>query len=62
MESIISIGFTLLIIVLVILFFVSLFSFIKRIITNSSTQTKRTAEMNEKLDRIIEMLEEGKSK
>lgn len=56
-QNIVSIFFTFLIIVLIIIFFVSLYSFIKRQLTNSTIQDNRMNEIENKLDKIIELLE-----
>ena len=42
---------------LVILFFVSLYLFVKRILTNQKEKAKNNAKLEEKLDKIIELLE-----
>ncbi|WP_442961189.1 DUF4083 family protein [Pseudogracilibacillus sp. SO30301A] len=57
-NTIISIFFTILIIALILMFFISLYSFVKRTLTNASAQNNSTNEINKKLDRIIELLEE----
>lgn len=58
MDIIITLFFYLLIIALILMFFISLYSFVKRMLTNTSVQNNRTNEINKKLDRIIELLEE----
>jgi len=60
MGDVISIIFTILIVGLILIFFVSLFSFIKRTLTNASVQNDRSKEINKKLDKIIALLEENK--
>ncbi|MEI3605676.1 DUF4083 family protein [Pseudogracilibacillus sp. SE30717A] len=60
-DYIISIFFTLLIIVLICTFFISLYSFIKRRLTNSTIQNNQSVEIERKLDKIIELLEKDKN-
>jgi len=47
---------------LVILFFVSLILFVRRILTNQATKAQNSVEIEKKLDKIIELLEQDKSK
>lgn len=49
-------------ILLIILFFVSFILFIRRILINQRLETKDSQNINEKLDRIIELLEKDKAK
>ena len=44
---------------LVILFFVSLFLFVKRILINQKEKAANNAKLEKKLDKIIELLEKG---
>lgn len=54
--------FSIVIIALIILFFVSLFSYVTRKSINSSEQTDRLLEIDKKMDKIIALLEEEKNK
>ncbi|WP_412931063.1 DUF4083 family protein [Lederbergia ruris] len=49
-------------ILLIILFFLSFMLFIRRILINQRSETKDSQNINEKLDRIIELLEKDKAK
>lgn len=49
-------------ILLIILFFLSFMLFIRRILINQRLETKDSQNINEKLDRIIELLEKDKAK
>ncbi len=49
-------------ILLIILFFVSFMLFIRRILINQRPETNDSQNINEKLDRIIELLEKDKAK
>ncbi|MEM4992714.1 DUF4083 family protein [Priestia sp. SB1] len=47
--------------ILIILFVFSFFVFVRRMINNTSTRNVNSAKLEEKLDRIIELLEKDKS-
>lgn len=49
-------------ILLIILFFLSFMLFIRRILINQRPEIKDSQNINEKLDRIIELLEKDKAK
>ncbi|HFU7085477.1 hypothetical protein COK00_14300 [Bacillus cereus] len=49
-----------LVIGLIVLFFLSLTLFIRRILQNNATKKQHVMNMNQKLDRIIELLEKDK--
>ncbi|NGP46529.1 DUF4083 family protein [Bacillaceae bacterium SIJ1] len=55
--SYIDITFQLIIIALIILFFVSLTLFVRRLMINASVKRKQAANAEKKLDRMIELLE-----
>ena len=56
--SIINIIFTILFFALILLFFISLGAFIRSRLVNQSSQSTSLVEIEKKLDRVIEMLEE----
>lgn len=58
-ENIVLVG---IFILLIILFFLSFMLFIRRILINQRPEIKDSQNINEKLDRIIELLEKDKAK
>ncbi|MDC2864186.1 DUF4083 family protein [Bacillus sp. BP-3] len=56
--SIINIMFTILFFALILVFFISLGAFIRSRLVNQSSQSTSLVEIEKKLDRLIEMLEE----
>lgn len=48
------------VVLLILLFFISFMLFIRRTLINSGTKANQSANMEEKLDRIIELLENEK--
>lgn len=58
-ENIVLVG---IFILLIILFFLSFMLFIRRILINQRPETNDSQNINEKLDRIIELLEKDKAK
>ncbi|MGG2014986.1 DUF4083 family protein [Bacillus sp. S10(2024)] len=56
--SIINIMFTILFFALILVFFISLGAFIRSRLVNQSSQSTPLVEIEKKLDRLIEMLEE----
>lgn len=62
LSSIAGTIFSIIIIVLIIIFFVSLFSYVMRKTINRSEQTNKLQELDKKMDKIIALLEEDKEK
>ncbi|MGF9966163.1 DUF4083 family protein [Bacillus rhizoplanae] len=60
--SIINIIFSILFFGLIVLFFVSLGAFLRSRLINQSSQRASLVEIERKLDRVIEMLEENEKK
>lgn len=63
-NSSVNIGdivFTTIFILLIILFFVSFIVFIKRLSVTQRKRAEKTTKMEQKLDRIIELLEQDKT-
>lgn len=56
--GVVSFGIMVLIILLVILFFVSLTLFVRRLTINQSSRVDEMAKIEQKLDKIIELLEQ----
>ncbi|EEL17649.1 MutT/nudix [Bacillus cereus 95/8201] len=52
--------YTCLVIGLIVLFFLSFTLFIKRVLQSSAAKKQQVMHMNQKLDRIIELLEKDK--
>ncbi|MDA1550293.1 DUF4083 domain-containing protein [Bacillus tropicus] len=52
--------YTCLVIGLIVLFFISFTLFIKRVLQSSAVKKQQVMHMNQKLDRIIELLEKDK--
>lgn len=52
--------YTCLVIGLIVLFFISFTLFIKRVLQSSAVKKQQVLHMNQKLDRIIELLEKDK--
>ncbi|EEK45179.1 MutT/nudix [Bacillus cereus m1293] len=52
--------YTCLVIGLIVLFFLSFTLFIRRVFLNSAAKKQQAMHMNQKLDRIIELLEKDK--
>ncbi|MED2934357.1 DUF4083 domain-containing protein [Bacillus wiedmannii] len=59
-NNIFTLIYTCLVIGLIVLFFLSFTLFIRRVFQNSVAKKQQVMHMNEKLDRIIELLEEDK--
>ncbi|MBE7120889.1 DUF4083 domain-containing protein [Bacillus cereus] len=59
-SNIFTLIYTFLIIVLIVLFFISFTLFIRRLLRNNSAKKQHVINMNQKLDRIIELLEKDK--
>ncbi|MES5954655.1 DUF4083 domain-containing protein [Bacillus fungorum] len=59
-SNIFTLIYTCLVIGLIVLFFLSFTLFIRRILQNSTAKKQHVMNMNEKLDRIIELLEKDK--
>lgn len=57
--GVVSFGIMVLIILLVILFFVSLTLFVRRVTINQSSRVDEMAKIEQKLDKIIELLEQN---
>ena len=56
--GVVSSGIMVLIILLVILFFVSLTLFVRRLTINQSSRVDEMAKIEQKLDKVIELLEQ----
>lgn len=56
--GVVSFGIMVLIILLVILFFVSLTLFVRRLTINQSSRVDEMAKIEQKLDKVIELLEQ----
>ncbi|HDX9653136.1 MULTISPECIES: DUF4083 domain-containing protein [Bacillus] len=59
-NNIFTLIYTCLVIGLIVLFFLSFTLFIRRVFQNSVAKKQQVMHMNEKLDRIIELLEKDK--
>ncbi|TPV46839.1 DUF4083 domain-containing protein [Bacillus dicomae] len=59
-NNIFTLIYTCLVIGLVVLFFLSFTLFIRRVLQNGAAKKQHVINMNEKLDRIIELLEKDK--
>ncbi|KKZ92461.1 hypothetical protein B4147_1697 [Bacillus wiedmannii] len=59
-NNIFTLIYTCLVIGLIVLFFLSFTLFIRRVFQNSVTKKQQVMHMNQKLDRIIELLEKDK--
>lgn len=59
-SNIFTLIYTCLVIGLVVLFFLSFTLFIRRVLQNSVAKKQHVMHMNQKLDRIIELLEKDK--
>ena len=59
-NNIFTLIYTCLVIGLVVLFFLSFTLFIRRVLQNGAVKKQHVINMNEKLDRIIELLEKDK--
>ncbi|EJS76049.1 DUF4083 domain-containing protein [Bacillus cereus] len=59
-SNIFTLIYTCLVIGLIVLFFISLTLFIKKLLQNNSAKKQHVINMNQKLDRIIEFLEKDK--
>ncbi|WP_242214253.1 DUF4083 domain-containing protein [Bacillus cereus group sp. BfR-BA-01383] len=59
-SNIFTLIYTCLVIGLIVLFFISFTLFIKRLLQNSAAKKQHVFNMNQKLDRIIELLEKDK--
>ncbi|QUW28397.1 DUF4083 domain-containing protein [Bacillus cereus] len=59
-SDIFTLIYTCLVIGLIVLFFLSFTMFIKRVLQSSATKKQQVMHMNQKLDRIIELLEKDK--
>ncbi|EJQ43073.1 hypothetical protein BWGOE4_19770 [Bacillus mycoides] len=59
-NNIFTLIYTCLVIGLIVLFFVSFTLFIKRLLQNNTMKKQHVINMNQKLDRIIELLEKDK--
>ncbi|WP_439019861.1 DUF4083 domain-containing protein [Bacillus thuringiensis] len=59
-SNIFTLIYTCLVIGLIVLFFLSLTLFIRRILQNNAAKKQHVMNMNQKLDRIIELLEKDK--
>jgi flagellar biogenesis protein FliO len=58
--NVVSIAFICVVFILIVLFVVSLSVFLRRMLINSSTRNANSVKIEEKLDKIIELLEKGK--
>ena len=58
--NVVSIAFICVVFILIVLFVVSLSLFLRRMLINSSTRNANSVKIEEKLDKIIELLEKGK--
>ncbi|AJH74725.1 hypothetical protein DJ86_2955 [Bacillus cereus ATCC 4342] len=56
-SNIFTLIYTCLVIGLIVLFFISFTLFIKRVLQSSAVKKQQVMHMNQKLDRIIELLE-----
>jgi len=61
LYNVFSIALICIVFILIILFAISLLLFIRRTLINSSTRNANSVKIEEKLDRIIELLEKDKS-
>ncbi|HDR7801442.1 DUF4083 domain-containing protein [Bacillus tropicus] len=59
-SNIFTLIYTCLVIGLIVLFFISFTLFIKRVLQSSAVKKQQVLHMNQKLDRIIELLEKDK--
>ncbi|MEB5652885.1 DUF4083 domain-containing protein [Bacillus anthracis] len=59
-SDIFTLVYTCLVIGLIVLFFLSFTLFIKRVLQSSAAKKQQVMHMNQKLDRIIELLEKDK--
>lgn len=59
-RDIFTLIYTCLVIGLIVLFFLSFTLFIKRVLQSSAAKKQQVMHMNQKLDRIIELLEKDK--
>ncbi|AJG92095.1 DUF4083 domain-containing protein [Bacillus tropicus] len=59
-SNIFTLIYTCLVIGLIVLFFISFTLFIKRVLQSSAVKKQQVMHMNQKLDRIIELLEKDK--
>ncbi|TXR63216.1 DUF4083 domain-containing protein [Bacillus sp. AR18-7] len=59
-SDIFTLIYTCLVIGLIVLFFLSFTMFIKRVLQSSAAKKQQVMHMNQKLDRIIELLEKDK--
>ncbi|MGE7874208.1 DUF4083 domain-containing protein [Bacillus paramycoides] len=59
-SNIFTLIYTCLVIGLIVLFFISFTLFIKKILQNTAVKKQHVINMNQKLDRIIELLEINK--
>ncbi|ENB9401103.1 DUF4083 domain-containing protein [Bacillus cereus] len=59
-SNIFTLIYTCLVIGLVVLFFLSFTLFIRRVLQSSAAKKQQVMHMNQKLDRIIELLEKDK--
>ncbi|AAP25887.1 MULTISPECIES: DUF4083 domain-containing protein [Bacillus] len=59
-SDIFTLIYTCLVIGLIVLFFLSFTLFIKRVLQSSAAKKQQVMHMNQKLDRIIELLEKDK--
>ncbi|ALQ67669.1 DUF4083 domain-containing protein [Bacillus thuringiensis] len=59
-SNIFTLIYTCLVIGLIVLFFLSLTLFIRRILQNNAAKKQHVMNMNQKLDRIIDLLEKDK--
>ncbi|MEG7966548.1 MULTISPECIES: DUF4083 domain-containing protein [Bacillus cereus group] len=59
-SDIFTLIYTCLVIGLIVLFFLSFTLFIKRVLQSSAVKKQQVMHMNQKLDRIIELLEKDK--
>ncbi|MDM5238775.1 DUF4083 domain-containing protein [Bacillus cereus] len=59
-SNIFTLIYTCLVIGLIVLFFLSFTLFIKRLLQNNAAKKQHVFNMNQKLDRIIELLEKDK--
>ncbi|MBE5105032.1 DUF4083 domain-containing protein [Bacillus thuringiensis] len=59
-SNIFTLIYTCLVIGLIVLFFISFTLFVKKLLQNTSVKKQHVINMNQKLDRIIELLEKDK--
>ncbi|MGF9891028.1 DUF4083 domain-containing protein [Priestia megaterium] len=61
LYNVLSIALICVVFILIILFVISFVIFVRRTLINSSARNANSAKLEEKLDRIIELLEKDKS-